>query len=542
MYLFRSDWLKDFLLNRIFKNRILFILIFSLILQMFSLNWGLVTENPGLYGLAAFHMDEPGIASIPVKMILNNDLNPHWFIQPSGYEYVMLIPLYIINLFFSDHSILNAMLIGRSISIIFNILTIFIVYKIGKEFYNEFLGLVAALLLSINPYYLWFSAFVKQDSMAIFFVMLSFYFFIKYIYYEKIKFYYFSMFIAGMAASTKYVAGLVLVTIITIFIIKNYKFLNLIDDLKKINISLISYIVGFFLLTPYFILSTNEFLGGALGELNHYSNGHEGIGYQPFYTHVKTLLGLDDNNVLGLGLSPVFILIGLLFLIKDIGKMNKKMFWTNSLLFYWIILIFFTFSFIIEVKMQNQMLMAMPAAMIIAAYGIQRFITTKGCKLLKITLVLILLSLIFTYSSSVIVSRQNDNRYYVAHWLIENIKNNESIAVTPYVYVPSLFTNVTVIDPQNANLNWLRNVEFNYLILSSNTYDRYFYFKDLSPEKYDFYNILIYNNQESNYDIVQKFAVTETNLERTVTFGIRPFFIKEYHGEVEIYILKKRKN
>lgn len=531
-------------LNSILKPRISYIIILSLMLQLSIINWGLVSHSPAVYGLGGFYVDEPEIAGLPLRMLINNDLNPHWFIQPSGYIYAVFIPLYI-SKFFIQLNLLNAMILGRLVSIMFTLLMILILFYTGKELFDSRIGLIASFLMAINPYYFSYSIYVKQDSMTVFFVTLSIYYFIKYIKYGNINLNYLSMFMAGIANSTKSVAGLILIIFTMIFTIKNYKSAKNKRKISKYAISLFFYIIGFILLTPYSVLSTKEFLNGIFSEFTHYSTLHPGYGPQSFFTHFEILLGLWElpyGTVAGMGALIIFILIGFFFFFKDFKKLDIKIQESATVLLFWILLIVLTFSLIIKVKMANQMLMAIPSLMIFAAYGIKRFMDGNKYKISRIILITIIIFLVFTYTTSIIISRQNDNRYYSAQWLTENVDANEPIATTPYTYVPSKFNNVTIIWPRNVNLSLLEEIQeedYDYIVLSSTTYKRYFYFKDSFPEKYEFFNKLI--NNETKYKLIKKFTPSETNRQRTITFGINSFITKEYHGEVEIYILKNIK-
>ena len=249
--------------NKTSKNSIVLtlIIIFAFLFRILTINCGLVESSQ----LQNFYYDEFAIASRPVEMVLNNDLNPYWFIESTWYKYAIFIPLYLTK-FFTSINLVNAIVIGRLISILFALLTIILVYYIGKEIYDERLGLIASLFMSINPNYFYYSTLVKEDSMVVFFITFAIYYFIKYIKYEKIYLFYISMFIGGLATSTKYPAGLTIIPFTIFFIFKNYKNLNLTYHIKTIFISAFAFIFGFVLLTPYSILSFKEFSDGALWE------------------------------------------------------------------------------------------------------------------------------------------------------------------------------------------------------------------------------------------------------------------------------------
>ena len=77
-------------------------------------------------------------------------------------------------LFFNDSEIWL-----RLLSVIFAISTIWIVYKFSSEVFNRKTGLLSALLLSIAPYYIYYSQEIRMYSEATFFATLSIYSFYK---------------------------------------------------------------------------------------------------------------------------------------------------------------------------------------------------------------------------------------------------------------------------------------------------------------------------------------------------------------------------
>ncbi|MFA5411681.1 MAG: glycosyltransferase family 39 protein, partial [Candidatus Omnitrophota bacterium] len=65
-------------------------------------------------------------------------------------------------------------------SLIFSLLSIFLIFKLAKELFGRQVGLLAALLLVISPYSIGYAREAKMYSMLWFFGLLSFYFFYKF--------------------------------------------------------------------------------------------------------------------------------------------------------------------------------------------------------------------------------------------------------------------------------------------------------------------------------------------------------------------------
>lgn len=93
---------------------------------------------------------------------------------------------------------------GRFLSIFFGTLTILLVYLIGKNLFNEKIGLISAFLLSISAYHIRY-ALMEMDEAMIFFLLLSFYFFNKSLVNNR-KISYFSIALMAIATLIKPIA------------------------------------------------------------------------------------------------------------------------------------------------------------------------------------------------------------------------------------------------------------------------------------------------------------------------------------------------
>lgn len=61
-------------------------------------------------------------------------------------------------------------------ALIFGILGIAMIYRLGRLFYSKAVGLVPAVLLAISPYHLWYSQEARWYSQLVFFSMVSLFF------------------------------------------------------------------------------------------------------------------------------------------------------------------------------------------------------------------------------------------------------------------------------------------------------------------------------------------------------------------------------
>jgi uncharacterized membrane protein len=73
----------------------------------------------------------------------------------------------------------NEVIVMRLSSILFSLITIWLVYKIGKEIKNKKLGLWAALFVGVNPLLIYYSQELRMYSMTAMLLTGAFYFFVK---------------------------------------------------------------------------------------------------------------------------------------------------------------------------------------------------------------------------------------------------------------------------------------------------------------------------------------------------------------------------
>ncbi len=133
-------------------------------------------------------------------------------------------------------------LASRIASILFGSFSIFLIYLISKEFFDEKTSLIAAFLLSIAPFHIR-STVAEMDVMAIFFTLLFVFFSIKAIKSERNIYFALSGISIGLAIYTKVYPVLFLPSILLYFAYNKYKLKEKI--ITKKNIQLISILLAF---------------------------------------------------------------------------------------------------------------------------------------------------------------------------------------------------------------------------------------------------------------------------------------------------------
>ncbi|MBM2820941.1 MAG: hypothetical protein HW405_701 [Candidatus Berkelbacteria bacterium] len=114
----------------------------------------------------------------------------------------------------------NSYLSWRIMESVFGVGVIWLGYLIGKNLKNKIVGLFTALILALDGMLLVYSRVGLMDIFMVFFILLGFYAILKFA--EKSKWYF--LMLAGislaLAASIKYIAGLLILVYLSVWIIK----------------------------------------------------------------------------------------------------------------------------------------------------------------------------------------------------------------------------------------------------------------------------------------------------------------------------------
>ncbi|MEX2028063.1 MAG: glycosyltransferase family 39 protein [Candidatus Curtissbacteria bacterium] len=277
-------------------------------------------------------------------------------------------------------------------SVIFGAGTVFIVYKIAKNFYEEKTALIAATLLATSPLHIYYSQEARMYMMAAFFSTLSVYFFISILEKDTILKW------LGFIASTT----IMLYTDYLPYLLLPAYFLYIVVNRSRIHASTIraaipSFLLILVLLAPWLMLLPQQ-LSGGLGTAAASPAWAQVVGAGSFknlaITYVKFTIGRisHDNNVIyALLFAPagafVLFLLGI-----SLFRLSPR----RSILWYWLavpILLGFAISFFIPVYSYFRVLFTLGAFYIILASAINTVNWTPLVRtLLSLTLVINLVS------------------------------------------------------------------------------------------------------------------------------------------------------
>ncbi len=129
---------------------------------------------------------------------------------------------------------------SRMASLIFGSLSILAIYLLSREFFDEKTSLFAALLIAISPFHIRLTI-AEMDVMAMFFVILGMFIFVRAVKSEGIKYFAISGVLFGLAVYTKVYPLLFIPSLLLFLMYKNYKTEKKIirkKDIKKIFVFL----------------------------------------------------------------------------------------------------------------------------------------------------------------------------------------------------------------------------------------------------------------------------------------------------------------
>jgi 4-amino-4-deoxy-L-arabinose transferase-like glycosyltransferase len=140
------------------------------------------------------------------------------------------------------HTVFNA----RLVSVIFGVLSVLFIYKLGRKMFNKNIGLFSSIFLSLNLFLIEYSQEARTYSMLVFFVILSFNFLVIFIKKPSYK----NAFLLGISTGLITNAHPIgILNVISIFLILSYILLitkdNKVDLFKKIFIAGITCIILF---------------------------------------------------------------------------------------------------------------------------------------------------------------------------------------------------------------------------------------------------------------------------------------------------------
>ncbi|MFH0860917.1 MAG: glycosyltransferase family 39 protein [Candidatus Altiarchaeota archaeon] len=471
---------------------VLLILLFGFYLRVDNLGFGLPL---------IFNRDEPRIVDNAIRMVESGDWNPRFFVYPPFMIYLTAFA-YKALLFFEHIGIVHVdtpliYLTSRFLSAFFGTLTIFVVYLLGKESADEKTGMVAALFLAVAPLHVEHSHYAVIHVPVTFFITLCLYFCVLAIRRGGVRYYVGASVSAGLAASTSYVGGLLLIPIVITFFLerlfsikfdgsKNLKHLSL------IFIVLVLPIASYLFLAPYTLLDYDGFFEDFNRQFD-FATSDAGALISDETPGLFFYLGIPLSEGLGIKLELLSIL-GLLYALLHFRR-------EYLVLLYWAVPYYLSISQL-SLKYDRYILPIVPPLLLFASMLLLEIVNTFSRFFKKYSskstttifaLILLLSILLYPWSSlqttfykttwiNNFLFGETDTRTLAFEWFEENVPSDAVVVrgdLTPDLEFSE--KNYTVLSYRGADemsllsmgYGWLLDQNVHYAVFSDLPYVKY---------------------------------------------------------------------
>jgi len=323
-------------------------------------------------------------------------------------------------------------------ALIFGVLSIFMIYKVGKITFNQEIGLLSALILAISPFQVHYSQEARSYSLLMLLSLVSIYYFVKFMRSNNKKDIGIYIVSTLMGIYTHYFIFFLLIFQNIYFFIYNNKNKKLVKDWL---ISQCTIAIVFLLYNPYFFKHILYVMNGGFLHLIPYFSLFSII--KTFYVFILDFSFINaDYCIPCFYVNPLIIfLIGVVFLlltflgIKNLfvyKKNFKELIYKNKKLVFLIsyltmpILILYTVSFIIPLFQVRYVIYSSAPLYILVSRGMSEL--KKRAKLPFIVLLIFLFSFVLVgYYNDVTKEQWRETSDYIN----KNSKENDAI-IFPY--------------------------------------------------------------------------------------------------------------
>ncbi|MBZ0256085.1 glycosyltransferase family 39 protein, partial [bacterium] len=431
-------------------------LILIIVLVSFGLRiWG------NQFGLPyTYHMDEWQYVEDAARFAGTGDLKPASWGNPTLLKYSFAVVFGLAYQFRSRFGLVppespiisdflnNQMIyytLARTFVAALGAATVAIVYQIGRLLYNRSTGLIAAILLALAFQHARDSHFAVSDVPVTFFTAGTVLFLANYIRTRSTRYFYLGMIFVGLAAATKYTAGLMIVIGLAVWgyahFNNHWKGLTAAYISKEFMIAISLTGLAFLIIVPYAALDPLAFLRTVHGLMN---MGKVGFTYAidrdgSWIFYLKTLTW---------GLGPPLFVLSMLGLIRGVIRQRAGDFLlvASSLLFYLfygLSIVFFS-RFIIPTI---PILIVLAAALVDEVYI---WVSSYHPVLGKIAVTALILAAIVPPAVSILrydnLLGEEDTRTIAKNWIEANIPAQSRILLE--WHTPSLNSTINGADPR----------------------------------------------------------------------------------------------
>lgn len=481
--------------------------------RFYGLSWGLPAQ---------YHPDEFEEASYLHNMISNNTIISNYNQQPPLILYLSWPVSIILKTLgiFTSNSLVRDVFAGRIINAIAGIISIYLVFAIGKRISSNFTGIVAAFLLAVVPLHVTNSRYMKQDVLLVTFVIGCALAVIKSIDLKKYRYLYLAGVLAGLATGSKYSGAACAGIIMAAPWLQNIRF-SFVPNWKTLGHSIMAVvvmIVSFFLTVPYVLISKENFtdlIHGIQVESLHAQTGHHGYSIDAWSQ--LWMFHFSKSLIPGVDLIPIIaalICIGIIFRRFE----SKGIFLIASLLFFYIPAEWAHSK--PPPQPDRYVLPCVPFIALLAAEFTQIIRPYLSKRILALSILTLLLFPLL-HTTLLATELTTDTRSIMSDWLYENLPPGSKIiragAAAYLPRIPQKFQSVSarkVFGKDKSNIvEQLKNSPYDYLITTTFSQGRF------SVQNVDAKNTQAIKIRDAMRQIKENFPVAKKITPRWGSYG-----------------------
>lgn len=330
----------------------------------------------------------------------------------------------------------------RSLSVIFGIMSVFMIYLLGKRLFSKKIGILSAIFLSISSAHLYYSQEARSYSLFIFLSLLSTYFFYNYLTEKKGRLFY------------------VITTILMIYTHIFSVFVILIQNLFLIykQRKRLKQLIEWFILQLIIILSFLPWLPILLFQVSGIQDNFW-ITKPDIIFVFKTFLEFS-GNIISLIISIVLIYFLVIRLTQLDIREKENLVFLLLLIFLPISLIYIYSRIFTPMYVNRYFLFALPAFFILISFMSS---LVKHKKLAKFIVIILIISMLFSSVYVLFIKSKPDWRK-VNDFFKENLEDNDTIFIQP-TYQVEPFTYYFHRDCFINNLYYCKTKPNNYFTI-----------------------------------------------------------------------------
>lgn len=298
---------------------ILLILLVALAARVWGLSYGLPAMNDA---------DEPFFMLTALRMVGDQSANPEWFGHPGTitlYTLVLVVLMVFIGYrltgaasdtkdfadqVFSDPTIL--VMSARTAIMLFGVLGVYLIYKIGLRLFGRSVGLLAAGLLAINPLHISFSQIVRTDVQVTVFMLASILFCIKHAQDGGLRNIILAAVMIGLGTATKWPAAtFILCPLMAGWNQLSQERAHIIAYIRLFAIIISVTVASLIIASPYLLLDFGTAYGNLSGEMQADHLGATGSGFFDNLVWYGRLLQNQAFGIFGLALFAIGLIYAL---------------------------------------------------------------------------------------------------------------------------------------------------------------------------------------------------------------------------------------